>query len=69
MLPVATLEYRATEGNLGARQLGPAAVVLAQFVGRRHNGWMVGVSVLCVAMAGAIGFIGLVIPHILRYVV
>ncbi|GHK50837.1 hypothetical protein KPZU09_05730 [Klebsiella pneumoniae] len=27
------------------------------------TGWMVGVSV---ALAGAIGFIGLVIPHILR---
>jgi vitamin B12 transport system permease protein len=30
------------------------------------TGWLVGVSV---ALAGAIGFIGLVIPHILRYVV
>lgn len=61
MLPVATAEYAGARGNLGAAAW-PAAVVLAQFVGR-PTGWMVGVSV---AMAGAIGFIGLVIPHILR---
>src|SRR5690606_21350086 len=49
-------------GETSARQLGLSlwfwrnVLVLA-------TGWMVGVSV---ALAGAIGFIGLVIPHILR---
>lgn len=49
-------------GEISARQLGLSIgfwrnlLVIA-------TGWMVGVSV---AMAGAIGFIGLVIPHILR---
>ncbi|MCQ1731841.1 vitamin B12 ABC transporter permease BtuC [Escherichia coli] len=49
-------------GEISARQLGLPLwfwrnVLLAA------TGWMVGVSV---ALAGAIGFIGLVIPHILR---
>ncbi|EFJ4235725.1 vtamin B12-transporter permease [Escherichia coli] len=49
-------------GEISARQLGLPLwfwrnVVVAA------TGWMVGVSV---ALAGAIGFIGLVIPHILR---
>ncbi len=49
-------------GETSARQLG-----LPLWVWRRVlvlvTGWLVGVSV---ALAGAIGFIGLVIPHILR---
>ncbi|MDF8486179.1 vitamin B12 ABC transporter permease BtuC [Escherichia coli] len=49
-------------GEISARQLG-----LPQWFWRNvlvaATGWMVGVSV---ALAGAIGFIGLVIPHILR---
>lgn len=49
-------------GEISARQLG-----LPLWLWRRilviATGWLVGVSV---AIAGAIGFIGLVIPHILR---
>lgn len=49
-------------GEISARQLG-----LPRWFWRNvlvaATGWMVGVSV---ALAGAIGFIGLVIPHILR---
>lgn len=49
-------------GEVSARQLG-----LPLWLWRKllvvATGWMVGVSV---ALAGAIGFIGLVIPHILR---
>ncbi|WP_090120691.1 vitamin B12 ABC transporter permease BtuC [Kosakonia arachidis] len=49
-------------GEISARQLG-----LTLWLWRNllvvATGWMVGVSV---ALAGAIGFIGLVIPHILR---
>lgn len=61
MLPVATAEYAGARGNLGAAAW-PAAVVLAQFVGRRH--WLDGGRQR--GDGGAIGFIGLVIPHILR---
>ncbi|UQQ17813.1 iron chelate uptake ABC transporter family permease subunit [Salmonella sp. WGH-01] len=61
MLPVATAEYAGAR-ETSARQLG-----LPLWLWRNllviATGWMVGVSV---AMAGAIGFIGLVIPHILR---
>lgn len=61
LLPVTGNEYAGT-GETSARQLGLPlwfwrnVLVVA-------TGWMVGVSV---ALAGAIGFIGLVIPHILR---
>ncbi|END1750442.1 vitamin B12 ABC transporter permease BtuC [Escherichia coli] len=49
-------------GEISARQLGlPLWFWLNVLVAA--TGWMVGVSV---ALAGAIGFIGLVIPHILR---
>lgn len=49
-------------GEISARQLGlPLWFWRNVFVAA--TGWMVGVSV---ALAGAIGFIGLVIPHILR---
>ncbi|EEV6852481.1 vitamin B12 ABC transporter permease BtuC [Escherichia coli] len=49
-------------GEISARQLGlPLWFWRNVLVGA--TGWMVGVSV---ALAGAIGFIGLVIPHILR---
>ncbi|MGY5957345.1 vitamin B12 ABC transporter permease BtuC [Kosakonia sp. BK9b] len=49
-------------GEVSARQLGlPLWLWRNLLVGA--TGWMVGVSV---ALAGAIGFIGLVIPHILR---
>ncbi len=61
MLPVATAEYA---GAKSLRAAWPAAVVLAHLL--VATGWMVGVSV---AMAGAIGFIGLVIPHTCAYVV
>ncbi|HAW2677919.1 TPA: vitamin B12 ABC transporter permease BtuC [Escherichia coli] len=49
-------------GEISARQLGlPLSFWRNVLVAA--TGWMVGVSV---ALAGAIGFIGLVIPHILR---
>lgn len=49
-------------GEISARQLG-LAIGLWRNVLVVAIGWMVGVSV---ALAGAIGFIGLVIPHMLR---
>ncbi|UXY09114.1 vitamin B12 ABC transporter permease BtuC [Kosakonia sp. ML.JS2a] len=49
-------------GDISARQLG-LPLWLWRNVLVVATGWMVGVSV---ALAGAIGFIGLVIPHILR---
>ena len=49
-------------GEISARQLG-LTLWLWRNVVVAATGWMVGVSV---ALAGAIGFIGLVIPHILR---
>ncbi|QRE96949.1 vitamin B12 ABC transporter permease BtuC [Escherichia coli] len=49
-------------GEISARQLG-LPLWFWRNVLVAATGWMVGVSV---AMAGAIGFIGLVIPHILR---
>ncbi|TDT59890.1 vitamin B12 transport system permease protein [Enterobacter sp. AG5470] len=49
-------------GDVSARQLG-LPLWLWRNVLVVATGWMVGVSV---ALAGAIGFIGLVIPHILR---
>ncbi|HGV6898757.1 TPA: vitamin B12 ABC transporter permease BtuC [Escherichia coli] len=49
-------------GELSARQLG-LPLWFWRNVLVAATGWMVGVSV---ALAGAIGFIGLVIPHILR---
>ncbi|MFA9291044.1 vitamin B12 ABC transporter permease BtuC [Escherichia coli] len=49
-------------GEISARQLG-LPLWLWRNVLVAATGWMVGVSV---ALAGAIGFIGLVIPHILR---
>ncbi len=49
-------------GETSARQLG-MALALWRNVLVIAIGWMVGVSV---ALAGAIGFIGLVIPHMLR---
>lgn len=49
-------------GEISARQLG-LPLWFWRNVLVAANGWMVGVSV---ALAGAIGFIGLVIPHILR---
>ena len=49
-------------GEISARQLG-LPLWLWRNVMVAATGWMVGVSV---ALAGAIGFIGLVIPHILR---
>ncbi|EPY3702054.1 TPA: vitamin B12 ABC transporter permease BtuC [Escherichia coli] len=49
-------------GEISARQLG-LPVWFWRNVLVAATGWMVGVSV---ALAGAIGFIGLVIPHILR---
>ena len=48
-------------GEISARQLGLPLWFCNVLVAA--TGWMVGVSV---ALAGAIGFIGLVIPHILR---
>lgn len=61
LLSVQANEYVSTWRDLGAAT-GFTPVVLAQCVGGSDR-WMVGVSV---ALAGAIGFIGLVIPHILR---
>ncbi|EFH5446877.1 vitamin B12 ABC transporter permease BtuC [Escherichia coli] len=49
-------------GEISARQLG-LPLWFWRNVMVAATGWMVGVSV---ALAGAIGFIGLVIPHILR---
>ena len=49
-------------GEISARQLG-LPLWFWRNVLEAATGWMVGVSV---ALAGAIGFIGLVIPHILR---
>lgn len=49
-------------GEISARQLG-LPLWFWRNVRVAATGWMVGVSV---ALAGAIGFIGLVIPHILR---
>ncbi|ENE3431202.1 vitamin B12 ABC transporter permease BtuC [Escherichia coli] len=49
-------------GEISARQLG-LPLWFCRNVLVAATGWMVGVSV---ALAGAIGFIGLVIPHILR---
>ena len=49
-------------GEISARQLG-VPLWFWRNVLVAATGWMVGVSV---ALAGAIGFIGLVIPHILR---
>lgn len=49
-------------GEISARQLG-LPLWFWRNVLAAATGWMVGVSV---ALAGAIGFIGLVIPHILR---
>ncbi len=49
-------------GEISARQLG-LSLALWRNVLVVATGWLVGVSV---ALAGAIGFIGLVIPHILR---
>ncbi|HIA6116840.1 TPA: vitamin B12 ABC transporter permease BtuC [Escherichia coli] len=49
-------------GDISARQLG-LPLWFWRNVLVAATGWMVGVSV---ALAGAIGFIGLVIPHILR---
>ena len=49
-------------GEISARQLG-LSISLWRNVLVVAIGWMVGVSV---ALAGAIGFIGLVIPHMLR---
>ncbi|HAN2856522.1 TPA: vitamin B12 ABC transporter permease BtuC [Escherichia coli O25b:H4-ST131] len=49
-------------GEISARQLG-LPLCFWRNVLVAATGWMVGVSV---ALAGAIGFIGLVIPHILR---
>ncbi|EEV8179392.1 vitamin B12 ABC transporter permease BtuC [Escherichia coli] len=49
-------------GEISARQLG-LPLWFWRNVLVASTGWMVGVSV---ALAGAIGFIGLVIPHILR---
>ncbi|EEW3786348.1 vitamin B12 ABC transporter permease BtuC [Escherichia coli] len=49
-------------GEISARQLG-LPLWFWRNVLVAETGWMVGVSV---ALAGAIGFIGLVIPHILR---
>ncbi|EFH9208090.1 vitamin B12 ABC transporter permease BtuC [Escherichia coli] len=49
-------------GEISARQLG-LSLWFWRNVLVAATGWMVGVSV---ALAGAIGFIGLVIPHILR---
>lgn len=49
-------------GEISARQLG-LPLLFWRNVLVAATGWMVGVSV---ALAGAIGFIGLVIPHILR---
>ncbi|EEZ7665604.1 vitamin B12 ABC transporter permease BtuC [Escherichia coli] len=49
-------------GEISARQLG-LTLWFWRNVLVAATGWMVGVSV---ALAGAIGFIGLVIPHILR---
>lgn len=49
-------------GEISARQLG-LPLWFWRNVQVAATGWMVGVSV---ALAGAIGFIGLVIPHILR---
>ena len=49
-------------GEISARQLG-LPLWFWRNVLVAATGWMVGVSV---ALAGAIGFIGLVIPHILR---
>ena len=51
-----------TLGEISARQLG-LPLWFWRNVLVAATGWMVGVSV---ALAGAIGFIGLVIPHILR---
>ncbi|HEI2344185.1 TPA: vitamin B12 ABC transporter permease BtuC [Escherichia coli] len=50
-------------GEISARQLG-LPLWFWRNVLVAATGWMVGVSV---ALAGAIGFIGLVIPHILRW--
>lgn len=49
-------------GEISARQLGLPLWLWRNLL-VAATGWMVGVSV---ALAGAIGFIGLVIPHILR---
>ncbi|WP_343711169.1 vitamin B12 ABC transporter permease BtuC [Kosakonia radicincitans] len=49
-------------GEISARQLGLPLWLWRNLL-VMATGWMVGVSV---ALAGAIGFIGLVIPHILR---
>lgn len=49
-------------GTLQARQLG-VSLTTWRYILVLAVGWMVGLSV---ALAGVIGFIGLVIPHILR---
>ena len=49
-------------GETSARQLG-VSIVLWRKLLVMVTGWLVGVSV---ALAGAIGFIGLVVPHMLR---
>ncbi|SQC92994.1 Vitamin B12 import system permease protein BtuC [Cedecea neteri] len=49
-------------GEYSARQLG-LSVWLWRNIFVVATGWLVGVSV---ALAGAIGFVGLVIPHMLR---
>ncbi len=49
-------------GEISARQLGLPLLLWRNLL-VAATGWLVGVSV---ALAGAIGFVGLVIPHILR---
>ena len=62
LIPVSRPMNMLALGEISARQLG-LPLWFWRNVLVAATGWMVGVSV---ALAGAIGFIGLVIPHILR---